>query len=392
MLTNFLLLAVAAVASAQTVIDRFASADSNALGNWHGCDEGEGITCTFGTNSLTIKSTDVDYSFYTQLNNGCQDLTVSNPGQYLHVKYSGSAQFSIALQQNNPSCDETKSPYPQTWDIVNAADYAANGNIYIPLLHFNVVKKRSLGFAFKAFRTTTATKFTLVELVKALPAGVTVPAKKATGPLIFECTRPNSMAFGIDDGSPELAQETMQIIKDAGIKVTFFTTGNALLDTEGNFTAIYKEMMALGHQVALHSMSHPKLESLSAAAITKEFTDDIAATKSKLGLTTKYFRAPYGTDGALTRQRLEAAVGGGSKTINWSIDIEDWLWGESATPEKQVDAVKRDIAKGGNLFVAHYLYPSTVKYFPEFIRLAKATGKQIMRVDQCLEDPSAPPL
>jgi hypothetical protein len=40
----------------------------------------------------------------------------------------------------------------------------------------------------------------------------------------------------------------------------------------------------------------------------------------------------------------------------------------------------------------HYLSPTTVRYFRDAIRIAKATGKQIMRVDQCMEDPDAPPL
>jgi hypothetical protein len=31
-------------------------------------------------------------------------------------------------------------------------------------------------------------------------------------------------------------------------------------------------------------------------------------------------------------------------------------------------------------------------YFREFIRLAKETGRQFMRVDQCMEDPAAPTL
>jgi peptidoglycan/xylan/chitin deacetylase (PgdA/CDA1 family) len=64
-------------------------------------------------------------------------------------------------------------------------------------------------------------------------------------------------------------------------------------------------------------MTHPKLESLSVAEIDSEFQQSIAAVKTRLGVSTKYFRAPYGTDGALTRQRFDAAVGGGSKVINW---------------------------------------------------------------------------
>lgn len=340
MLSSFLVLTFAAL-SCQVVIDRFTSPDQNDLGNYHGkflripspirlfrilifhshppgCDEGEGITCTFSSGSVRITSTDVDYSFYTQLNGGCQDITGLD-SQYLHVKLSGSPNFSIALQENNPSCRDDIAPYPRTWDIVYAADYHSNGEIYIPLRHFNIDKRRTIGVAFKAFRSSTPTTLSLVEIVATLPAGRSVPGKKATGKLFFECTRPNSIAFGIDDGVPGLAQRTMEIIKKAGIKVTFFTVGESLYDEEGNFTAIYREAIARGHQVALHSMTHPKLESESAARIEKEFTDSLAAAKAKLGngVTTKYFRAPYGTDGALTRQKLESAVGGGSKVINW---------------------------------------------------------------------------
>lgn len=59
-------------------------------------------------------------------------------------------------------------------------------------------------------------------------------------------------------------------------------------------------------------------------------------------------------------------------------------------PERQLEAFKRDLAKGGNLAVMHYLYPSTVVYFRRFIHMVKAAGLDIMRVDQCLEDVDAP--
>lgn len=73
-------------------------------------------------------------------------------------------------------------------------------------------------------------------------------------------------------------------------------------------------------------------------------------------------------------------------------DCEDWLWATGATPEKQLEAFKRDLDKGGNLVVMHYLYPSTVSYLRQFIQLAKASGRQLMRVDQCLQEPGAPAL
>lgn len=378
-----------------TIIDEFRNSGTSSRGNFYGCDNATAITCMYGAGGLTIKSADTDMSFYTQFdNNGCQDVT-GWEAQYVHVTYPGSSDFTIALQQNNLGCEQNEAPYPETWDVVYAADYASGGNIYIPISHFNIIKTRAVGLAFKAFRDpNTATTFSLVEITPTLPDGMTVPSKQATGPLLFSCTRPNSIAFGIDDGQPEFAAEVMKIIDDEGIKVTFFVVSNELETADGVLKGVYKNATANGHQIALHSYSHPKIESL--AKITQmdfQIGRGYKTTKYILGVDSKYFRPPYGTDGALTRQRLEVLYPG-TRIINWSIDIEDWLYGETdgGNIKKQTDAVKRDLAKGGNLFVAHFLYRSTVDQFRGFIQLAKATGKQIMRVDQCMEDPAAPPL
>lgn len=51
-------------------------------------------------------------------------------------------------------------------------------------------------------------------------------------------------------GDPQYAQQIIQTVKAAGIHVTFFTVGAALLDTTTNLTNVYKEMMSYGHQVA----------------------------------------------------------------------------------------------------------------------------------------------
>jgi len=182
------------------------------------------------------------------------------------------------------------------------------------------------------------------------------------------------------------------MISAADIKVTFFTVGAPLLDPSTNLSSVYNGMLSAGHQVALHSFSHPPMEGLpSLAAIDWELNEDIAAVKKTLGISSTYFRPPFGTEGARVRQRLAATIPG-SKFIAWSVDVEDYLWALSTTPEKQLTAFKRDVDKGGNLVVMHYLYESTVAYLPQFIAIAKATGKQLMRVDQCLEDPNAPPL
>ncbi|KAI5845215.1 hypothetical protein DFP73DRAFT_584762 [Morchella snyderi] len=382
------IIAFAGSAFSELVLDRFENSGTNALGNWHGCDGS--MSCQWNGGSLTIQSADTDYSFFTQFNNACQDLGSLN-SQYLHIKCSGDKQFSIALTQNNNECNVNRAPYPETWDIVNAADYSNGEDIYVPMSHFNIMKGRTLGVAFKAFRNPGAsTTFSLIEIVDSAP--VNVPEKKPTGPLYFSCTRPNSIAFGIDDGIPSLAEEMMEIVDSEGIKVTFFVVGQSLDDSSLPFKNLYKRALDNGHQIGFHSYTHPKLEGLnSVSTIDDELLRSHDAVMRNLGVDSRYFRAPYGTDGALTRQRLEATVPG-TKIINWSVDIEDWIYGPSDPNRQQTLAVQRDLSMGGNLFVAHYLYISTVDQLRQFIKDAKATGKQIMRIDQCLMDPNAPSL
>ncbi|KAH9866012.1 hypothetical protein J1614_008576 [Plenodomus biglobosus] len=373
------------------VIDKFANSGSNALGFWHGGDEG--MTLTYGGGQLKIVSPDADYAFYTQVSAGCSDFT-KYKGSYLHIAYSGSTKFTVSFQQHNSKCNANIAPYPETWDSAEASRYANNGHIYIPINHFNINLSRVVGFALKGFYSSDPVTLSTIEIVSSVPAGTIIPAKAATGNLIFACKRPNSFAFAIDDGIPSLAQDVLKIIREENIKVTFFTVGAPLVDSSTNLTNVYREMQAAGHQLALHSFTHPKMESLpDYAAIDWEYNEDIKAMKNSFnGLDTPYFRPPFGNEGARMRSRLSKAVGPKATIVNWSVDVEDWLWAETNTPEQQKVAFQRDVDKGGNLVVLHYLYPSTVSYLREFIQIAKKSGKQLMRVDQCMEDPSAPPL
>ena len=374
------------------IIDTFVNADSNNLGFWHGGDDSTTYTLSGGKLTINTKGNS-DLSWYTQVSNGCSDFT-SNDNGYLHIAYTGSNAFTIALQQHNPTCNPNINPYPYTWDSVEASRYSnsAKTDIYVPISHFNINRTQTIGFALKGFFTSTSSVFSKIEIVKSVPAGFLVPSKLPTAPLIFACTRPNSFAFAIDDGDPQYAQRVISSVAAAGIHVTFFTVGAALLDATTNFTNVYKGMLAAGHQVAYHSYTHPPMEGLpTLAAIDWELNNDIAAVQSTLGITSTYFRPPFGTEGSRIRQRLAAAIPN-SKFVAWSVDVQDYLWALSSTPENQITNFQSDVDKGGNLVVMHYLYNTTVSYLPQLIAIAKKTGKQLMRVDQCLEDPNAPPL
>ncbi|KAK2006598.1 glycoside hydrolase/deacetylase [Colletotrichum eremochloae] len=378
--------------AAAKLIDDFSAKDQNSLGQWHGGDNENAVNWVKG--KVTIKAPDADFAYYTQFEKSCADLT-SYDGSYLHVAYTGSNKFTIAMQQHNSQCNDAIAPFPETWDSLEAARYATGNHIYIPMSHFNIVRTRVVGLAFKGFYTNEAVTLTKIEIVSSVPKDVYIPTKMPSGNLVFACKRPNSIAFAIDDGDPTYAQEVMEVIRSENIKVTFFTVGAPLRDPSTNLSNIYQDMMTQGHQMALHSYTHPRMEGLpNNDAIAWEYKQDIDAVSDMFnGLKTKYFRPPFGNEGARMRQQLVSTTGrSDAYIVNWNIDVEDWLWATSSTPEKQLEAFQRDLDKGGSLVVMHYLYPSTVKYLRQFIQMAKKTNKQLMRVDQCMEDPEAPPL
>lgn len=136
--------------------------------------------------------------------------------------------------------------------------------LFIPLSHFHINHNRVVSVSFTSFYTNVSLTLRRVELVSTVPPpsaennGFLIPEKQPSGTLVLRCSRPNSFAFGIDDGQPGFAQQVMQILDEENVRATFFVVGAGLTDQSTNFTNFYREMMGKGHQVALHSNTHPK--------------------------------------------------------------------------------------------------------------------------------------
>lgn len=244
------------------VIDDFCRSSVNNLGAWHG--PGENLPVEYGQDNdddclVRLFPSNPDHNYHTQFSYSCFDLSKAR-SMFLHVRYSGRDAFTISFYQHNEDCNPWLAPFPGTFDSVEASRYVTDegGDVYIPLSHFYIDLKQASSIAFHGFYTNEETVLHKVEVVKDLPDNFDVPRKLPTGTMVLNCKRPNSFAFGIDDGDPSLAQEVMEILEDEGIKVTFFVVGQGLRDPYTNFSNLYSEMLEKGHQVALHSDTHPK--------------------------------------------------------------------------------------------------------------------------------------
>jgi hypothetical protein len=279
------------------VIDTFQSPTHNDLGFWHGA--GENLTMKYQPGSMQFFPTDPDQNYHTQFGTkGCFSLSPWEH-QFLHVEFVGTDQFTVSLNEHNEDCDPRRAPFPGVPDSIQASRYmmtigdgrsthngdhyedgesvrsnhwkrskskdiCAKQELFIPLSHFRVNKDRIMSVSFTGFYTNESITLHRVEIVSNIPPPSAennyfkVPKKLPTGELILRCSRPNSFAFGIDDGSPRFAQEVLSILDEENVRVTFFAVGAGLRDTTTNLTRFYREMLNKGHQVALHSNTHPK--------------------------------------------------------------------------------------------------------------------------------------
>lgn len=293
----------------QLVIDTFQNPTHNDLGFWHGA--GENLTMVHQPGLVRLFPTDPDQNFHTQFDtHGCFSLLPWHK-QFLHVVFEGTDQFTVSLNEHNAECYPRRAPFPGVADSVQASRYALGGRsgnrdedvsddegadsalsrkrkeqpqrrptsssgrnktegqsatneLFVPLSHFKINHNRVVSVSFTGFYTNQSLTLHRVEIVPAVPQPTPennhfkIPEKLPSGKLILRCSRPNSFAFGIDDGQPQFAQEVMRILDEQNVRVTFFTVGAGLSDVSTNFTNFYKEMIQKGHQVALHSNTHPK--------------------------------------------------------------------------------------------------------------------------------------
>ena len=236
------------------IIDTFYDFNKNDIGAWHGGEEG--MPLEFGPGYLRLMPEAPDMGFHTKVAPYCGNL-YPYQHMFIHISFAGTDKFSVSLTQHNDECTISQWA-PVTTDSVEAARYNFGGqDIYIPISHFDIDLSHVSSIQLNGFYTMESIQLFKIEITSSVPWGWEEPMKLASGSLYTQCTRPNSFAFGIDDGNPELAQEIMNIIEDEGILVTFFTVGNALVEPSANFTAIYQEMLWRGHQVGMHTYSHP---------------------------------------------------------------------------------------------------------------------------------------
>ncbi|KAI7820110.1 hypothetical protein BC939DRAFT_479065 [Gamsiella multidivaricata] len=172
-------------------------------------------------------------------------------------------------------------------------------------------------------------------------------------------------------------------------KATLFIVGSRAI----SFPATLKRAYADGHQIAIHTWSHPSMTSLTNQQIVAELKWTEKAIFDTIGVTPLYWRPPYGD---VDNRVRNIATQLGYKTSIWTqdFDTDDWnIPGGTATAQSVVATFQSWLAKiptmsTGFIVLEHDLFPQEVDVSVNgILPIAYATKNLVMQpIAQCLSD------
>lgn len=180
-----------------------------------------------------------------------------------------------------------------------------------------------------------------------------------------------NIALTFDDGPAASTPKLLDLLKNEGIKATFFVLGKNVSVHQDIIDRMVKE----GHQVGMHSWDHPQLTRLSAAQIQDQFnrTHDVIE-KAASGYNSQLVRPPYGA----IDQNVENALP--YPLILWNVDPDDWK-------DRNSDIVYQRVVsntKPGSIVLSHDIYETTVDAYPRIIEYFKNNGYSFVTVGELL--------
>ena len=151
------------------------------------------------------------------------------------------------------------------------------------------------------------------------------------------------IALTFDDGPhPRYTNQILDILKDYGVRATFFEVGENVLYYRDTAIRVARE----GHEIGNHTYSHPHLRGIDGVSLRNEVERCENAIKSVTGITPRLFRPPEGVVEDTVKvmaQEKEYSL------VLWDVDTRDWAGRSSADIVNTV----LENAKSGDVILMH---------------------------------------
>ncbi|HXY13185.1 MAG TPA: polysaccharide deacetylase family protein [Terriglobales bacterium] len=182
------------------------------------------------------------------------------------------------------------------------------------------------------------------------------------------------IALTIDDGpDPAYTPRILNILRDRGVKATFFVVGGAA----EQYPKIVARMKEEGHEVGSHSYSHPYFHQLSWEGAIREINMTQWVLDRILGQECKLFRPPHGK---LSLRSLIPAWAAGQHVVMWNIDLKDYR-ASVGEVEAQLD---RTFFSSGDIILYHGVNEASLRALPYVIDAALDQGREAVTISELI--------
>jgi peptidoglycan/xylan/chitin deacetylase (PgdA/CDA1 family) len=186
------------------------------------------------------------------------------------------------------------------------------------------------------------------------------------------------IALTFDDGPhPVKTPKILELLAKHGVRATFFIVGSLA----EYHPEIVKREAELGHELANHSYTHPRLSKLTEAEIKAEIERADDVIKKAAGVTPRLFRPP---EGAYSKNIVSIAASLGKQTVIWTVDTMDWA---REPAEKIVENVKANVTSGSIILFHDCTRDGTfpLEALSVLLPYLKAQGYEFVTVSELIE-------
>ena len=166
------------------------------------------------------------------------------------------------------------------------------------------------------------------------------------------------IALTFDDGPhPRYTPEILDILREYGVRATFFVIGQNIEWYDGLVQREFDE----GHEIGNHTYSHLNLKLLPYPDVCAEIEEAEAVIGERIEYRTRLLRPPCGM---LGDELVRAARDGDYTIVCWSIDTLDW----AHTPSEKIAENVLSSVQGGDIILFHD-YVSGASPTPDALRI-----------------------
>jgi peptidoglycan/xylan/chitin deacetylase (PgdA/CDA1 family) len=145
------------------------------------------------------------------------------------------------------------------------------------------------------------------------------PGSQLFGDVVVAGSDPGEIALTYDDGPNTAATpQLLEVLAKQGVRATFFLIGEFVRQQPG----LTREIVAAGHLVGNHTMTHPWLAWQSGARIRMEMHDCNRRIEDTIGAPVRLFRPPHGARRPVV---FRVARELGLDVIQWNVMGYDWM-------------------------------------------------------------------